>query len=363
MLNKLINLETLKLRVENLTQRQKEFSHLIEPRFFEGNKNPFRKRKTKKDYIYLTPIELEKDLFYLHPFMDPKVLEQGNVRRFPSGINKKYISEKYFEDKWVSEGNNVLSKILEEHIKKNLKKYKKQKEIRLLDIGPCGGAITTLFALRSLDKFGLVEKTKIILLDIVPNVLEATILGEFLVPDKMIREYNLKFAGKGGKNYKELLKQGVLFGIAEWYKNKENKKTRFTDRALKLNEKNKKLKKIRVEYFRGDGDTLPKKLKEVDFTLAGYVHHHMNFLGKRNLCGQMEKITKKGGFVGIVDFYVKDYEEYMKWYKPHFKKYGDAPPVECPLTGSELLKKFFKNIKLKLYKRKLYRSFLVYGKK
>ncbi|HRY91280.1 MAG TPA: hypothetical protein P5229_02980, partial [Candidatus Gracilibacteria bacterium] len=191
----IVGFASMRLKTENLSERQKRFAHLIDPRFFSGGKNYFRHRKKRADYIYTTPVDLEEDLFYLHPLMDPQVLEQGNVRRFPSGINEKYICEKYFEDKWVSEGNNQLALQLESYINDHLDILKQKDRITLLDIGPCGGAITTLFALRALNKFGLLSKVELALLDIVPNVLEATLLGKFTVPDELISEYGLEFLG------------------------------------------------------------------------------------------------------------------------------------------------------------------------
>lgn len=360
-LQKIFDFKKLKIKVKNLNNNQKNYLHLIDPRFFPKNLNPYRENKKREDYVYETPVNLEKDLFYLHPLMDPSVLEQGAVRRFPAGVNKNYISEKYFDDKWVSEGNNALKKLMEIHIKNNLEYYQKKKIIRLVDIGPCGGAITTLFALGALAKYNLLEKTKIAELDIVPNVLEATILGKFFVPNEIIREYSLEYAAENGKYYKKILKNGILHGVKEWYKDPQNKQTIFTEQALKLSKKNNKNNNHKVDYFRGDGEKIPARLKNYDFVLSAYTHHHMNIIGRKKLCEQMEKMAGKNGFIGIVDFYVKDYEKYMKWYKPHFIRYGDAPPVECPVIGPDILKNFFSKTKILIYTKPLRRSLLIYG--
>jgi hypothetical protein len=355
-IEKIINIEDMKINIDNLNEKQKRILHLVDNRFFKNNINPYRQNKLKEDCLYITPINLDKDLFYMHSFLDPMVLEQGNVRRFPASINKKYISEKYFEDKWVSEGNNELAIALEKYISNNLDQFKKKETIKLLDIGPCGGAITTLFALKALAKYNLLDKIEIYLLDIVPNVLEATILGEFNIPNELIKEYHLEYAGKDGEKYKELLKQGKLYGVKEWYNKKENPHTEFTQKALLINNKN-----IITKYFRGDGEKLPEEIKEMDIVLSGYVHHHMNMIGRKLLCEQMEITSKKGGFIGIIDFYVKDYEAYMKWYKPHFEKYNDAPPVECPVIGIETLDSFFKKTNIYEKNNKLENSMLLCG--
>jgi len=183
------------IRVENLSPLQMEYAHLIAPEFFQAGVNPFRNEDS--NYSYTTDLELNEELFMLHLFMDPKVLEQGNVRRFPAGVNQKYIREKYFEDRWVSEGNDALSAQLEAYVLNNLDALSAQEEIHMLDVGPCGGSITTLFMLRAFEKFGLLDKVQISMLDIVPNVLEATITGEF------------------GERYKAILSQGKMHGVSE----------------------------------------------------------------------------------------------------------------------------------------------------
>lgn len=345
-LGKFVDFETLKIKVEVLSEKQKQIAHLVDPRFFKDEINPFRKGKTKEDYKYITPIDLDEELFYIHPFMDPAVLEQGNVRRFPSGVNEKYISEKFFEDRWVSEGNNNLSLLLEKYLSEHVEGLKNKDKIRMLDVGPCGGAITTLFALRALDRVGLLDKVEISMLDIVPNVLEATLLGRFRVPQKLIDEYLLNYAGKEGKNYKDLLHQGTLFGVEEWYNENGTESPFEGDKPLEVSDRNEQRGSMRVKYYRGDGETLPSDIKDYDIVLAGYVHHHMNLVGRKSLCQQMEQATKDSGFIGVADFYVPTYEDYMKWYKPHFEKHGDAPPVECPMVDASQLKSWFQKTKI-----------------
>jgi len=362
-IKKLIDLEKLRVKPTAFDEEQKKYLHLVDPRFFSKSINPFRQGKEKDDYIYETDLSLKENIFHLHSLIDPIVLEQGNIRRFLSYLNKKYITEKYIDDKWVSEGNNHLAIQLEKHLKENLNLYKRKKIIKLIDFGPCGGAITTLFALRSLAKFDLLDKTRIVLLDIVPNVLEATILGEYTIPQKMIEEYKLDFAGDKGEKYKRLLKNGILFNVKEWYKH--NKKNQLTDKALKLSDNNQKKHgdKCMMHYYRGDGEVLPKEIRNFDIVLSGYTHHHMNLIARKMFCRQMEKATKKSGFIGVVDFFVKDYKEYMKWYQYHFKKYNDSPPVEYPLIDGKIIASWYKKTDINYINNKLFRSYLLSGVK
>lgn len=359
-MNKLLDLKHLKLREQFLSEKQKELLPLVDPRFFPKNKNLYR-NKTK--YYYETPVELDEDLFHMHPFLDPRVLEQGNVRRFPAGINKKYIWEKYFEDKWVSQGNDLLSRKLEKYIQKNLKYFQSKRKITLLDIGPCGGAITSLFALRAFAKFHLLSKVEISLLDIVPNVLEATLVGEFYIPKKMIKEYHLEYVGNDARFYKALLKNGVLIGVKEWYKeHSSHKPSKFTKKALMISDKNRS-HAISVKYYRVDGEHLPKDLKKCDVVLSAYLHHHMNYYGRKLVSKQMEMATRKGGFIGVVDFYVKSFKEYISWYKPHFMEHGDAPPIEYPLVPGKVIASFYKKTSIKEINEHLEKSYLFWGVK
>ncbi|MFC1682550.1 class I SAM-dependent methyltransferase, partial [Nanoarchaeota archaeon] len=214
---------------------------------------------------------------------------------------------------------------LENYIKKNFNQLKKSKKIKLLDIGPCGGAITTLFALRSLDKFNLLDKVEIYLLDIVPDVINLTKKRNFDLPKEMIKEYGFGFAGESGQKYKKLMQSNKVKGII------------------------------------GDGETLPKTVRDMDIVLAGYLHHHMNLITRKNLAAQMERATKKGGFIGVVDFYVQNYEEYMNWYRPHFTKHKTPPPVECPLLDGNILSSWYKNTSIKDVNNNLEKSFTFWG--
>ncbi len=357
----IVDVSTLKVKQQNFSPKQLSYAHLIDPRFFPGGVNPFRKGRSDEDFGYETPIDLDEELFYLHPLMDPSVLEQGAVRRFPAGVNEKYISEKYFEDRWVSEGNNALADFLEEYVRENYSTFATQKRIRLLDVGPCGGAITTLFALRAFDRLGLLEKVHITLLDIVPNVLEATLLGRFQVPQAMLEEYGLVYAGRDAARYRDLLGDGVLYGVEEWYR--EHQKSAYADEALERSRRvSMRASFPRVQYVRGDGERLPEDIMgSFDVVLSAYTHHHMNLFGRKSLCEQMEAAVRKDGFIGIADFFVPSYQAYMEWYRPHFSAYGDAPPVECPLVDATTLQGWLRKTAIRWQREDLFRTFVFAG--
>ena len=322
MLNQIFNWNDSTVNLESLTERQRENVHLLDGRFFPDSKNPFQ--TDNQDWTYETPVDLEEELFYLHPLFDPRVLEVGAVRRFPQSVNRDYIAEKYFEDKWVSEGNNALALGLEQYVSDNLDELRSKDTIKVLDIGPCGGAITTLFALKALAKYNLLDKTEVYLLDIVPEVLNVTKAGDFNIPQEMIDEYGLHFAGRSGDEYKELMRSDRVYAIV------------------------------------GDGEKLPEEVKEMDIAIAGYVHHHMNLHARKQLAEQTEEAVRERGFVGVVDFYVASFQDYMDWYKPHFKKCGTPPPVECPRVNGNRLASWYKNTELSSVET-LENSFMFYG--
>ncbi len=300
-----IDLSTMKIKETGFTDQQKQFFHLIDPRFFPENANPYQ--MAGKVYNYETDLNLQASEFHLHPFLDPKYLEVGSERRFNEEVNRMYIAEKYEKDKWVSEGNNQLALYLEKWVQENLEQLRKQEKIKLLDVGPCCGAITTLFALRALDRANLLDKTEVYLLDIVPEVINMTKKGDFIIPNEMVEEYDFQFAGKDGEKYRELMQSDRVHGMI------------------------------------GDGEVLPDEVQDIDINLAAYVHHHMNLIARKGLSEQMEEASRSGGFVGVVDFFVNSYEEYMNWYKPHFEEHQVFPPVEYPLVSAETLSGFYQS--------------------
>ncbi len=134
-----------------------------------------------------------------------------------------------------------------------------------------------------------------------PDVIEITQNGDFQISNEMIEEYGFNFTGKDGELYKKLMQSKKVHGIV------------------------------------GDGETFPKQIKEMDISVVAYTHHNMNLIARKNFSEQMEQATKNGGFFGVVDFYKKTYDDYMSWYKPHFKKHKTPPPVEYPLIDAEIL--------------------------
>ena len=316
MLERVIDMKTLRVREDELTPLQKRFIHLIDPRFLPYNEDLY----ASNDYSYEPDLDLQEEVFNLYPLFRKEVLAASSRIRFTDTVNEVYLAEKFFEDKWVSEGNNRLAQFLKHYFHNHRKR-----NIKLLDIGPSGGAITTLFALKTLDQQGLLDQVEIYLLDVVQSVLDITKRGEFIVPQGMIEEYKLEHAGKFGEQYKELMQSD------------------------------------RVHPIVYDGETFPEKVRDIDIALSAYVHHHLNIYQRRNLATETERVTNRNGFIGVVDFYVNSFKEYMQWYRTHFEKHGIIPPTEYPRISVEQTMQDYKQTRIVRIDSNLKNSFAFWG--
>ncbi|MFH1233574.1 MAG: class I SAM-dependent methyltransferase [Patescibacteria group bacterium] len=217
---------------------------------------------------------LTKEEFNLLPFLDREdYVETAKIRfsKLDSHIDKKHIDWKI-----RIQANNNLSLLLRKYIEKNLQKFNKSKKINLIELGSSLGAITTLFALREIDKAGLLSKVDIWLLDIYKRGLDETKKLKFNI-DLILKDG--KFGNKFDKN---LLKE--------------------------------KLKSASI--IKADIIKLPKNLPRFDIILSGFTHHHLNIADKKTACFEMEKIAKKNAFIGVGDLFF-DYQQFIKWLKKH----------------------------------------------
>lgn len=232
-------------------------------------------KEKKSNYsVILNPTISE---FRLMKYLDRRIFRETARERFTM-LDKDYINKKYKEEKFPIEGNNLLGNFVFKYLKNNLDYFKKKKEIVIVDLGAAGGALTTIFALKALITLGLIDKTKIILVDVAKKALHTTLVGEFFLCDQLIEEYSLKGLGNNGKGIKKLLSKS--------------------------------------KYYCSDLMNLPDELNEVDICISGFTHHHLNIFDKKLVCREMERITRKNGFVGIVDESL-NYEQYLEWLKQH----------------------------------------------
>jgi hypothetical protein len=230
--------------------------------------------KTNKFTVLNNPTRGE---FGLMKYLDRRIYRETAKERF-SKLDRDYIDKKHKEEIFPTEGNHLLGRLLFDHLKKHIVYYRRKKEIMLADIGAAGGALTTIFALKALSRHRLLDKTKIILVDIAKRALHATLVGDFSLTAKFIREYGLEHFGRNGDGIKDRLSQS--------------------------------------RYYSSDLLRLPGKLRNIDICLSGFTHHHLNLFDKKLACEEMEKVTRTGGFIGIVDESL-DYAHYIEWLAQH----------------------------------------------
>ena len=97
--------------------------------------------------------------------------------------------------------NDIRDRITTEHASF----FKRIPEFKLIDVGPAIGAISTMLALKVLDSYGLLSRTKITLVDISQRVLEKNKRGEYDIA-------NEKFVARsfGSRDYFRMLKHHVV---------------------------------------------------------------------------------------------------------------------------------------------------------
>lgn len=172
------------------------------------------------------------------------------------GKLNEYIQEKLISDFSAIKGNLTMTEGLRAYIKENLETLKSQHKIEILDIGPAIGALSTLFALQTLNEFGLMAKAQIHLFDVSAKVIEQTLNCKFFFPDSII------------------------------------------DTKLK-NPIHQKLRQAKGEV--GSAKKLPWKDKKFDIVLAGFLFCHIHDSVQPLVAKEMQRVAKKNGFIGIAE--------------------------------------------------------------
>lgn len=260
---------------------------------------------------FAVKIHPSKKYFDNMKFLLREIFVETAKARF-SALDSDYIRKKFNEERFPTEGNFLLSKYFLKYLKLNLNRLKNKKSLTLLDIGSAGGSLTTIFAINALKKAGLLNKTKILLVDVAKDALTTTLAGNFELPKKFIKFYKLGGFGTNGQKFKDILKK-------------------------------------QATYFTGSPWDLPKTIKPVDFCLSGFTHHHMNIYDKQKACRAMERITALDGFIGITDESLS-YKDYLNWLQNHeneINSRGEPVPIaqECFISIAKHIK-FFKHFEI-----------------
>lgn len=158
----------------------------------------------------------------------------------------------------------MMAKGLEQYIEKNLNKLQQAKKIRLLDAGPAIGALSTLIALQEFNKFGLLEKVQVSLVDVSEKVVELTQRCKFKFPGSIV---NPKLKGKLFRKLRE--SKGIICSA----------------------------------------DKIPSKDDSYDIVLAGFLFHHLHDDIKGPVAKELMRVLDANGFLGVAEEWFKNYKK------------------------------------------------------
>jgi hypothetical protein len=193
-----------------------------------------------------------------------------------STLGWKYIQEKFRRDKFAFQGNVEMAKMVGDYLANRpeiKRRLARGERLRMLDIGPAVGALTTALIVRRnpilWEHLGDIE---LVLMDVSAGVLEQT---------------------ADASGYDELpidLLDALQLGDDE-------DRARFTEflrhaRYLLADASDPALPQVLL-----DGDPLG----HFDLVYSGFCHHHMNRVMKAAACRTMLDLANVGAFVGLVD--------------------------------------------------------------
>lgn len=199
----------------------------------------------------------------------PEEYVNSSIIRF--GRHDDYIKEKLLVDFFAIKGNLMIVEGLKIHIKNNLRFFRETEKIKILDIGPAIGALSTLLILQALEEFSLLDKTQVYLLDASQRVLDKTQEGRFFYPESILRPD---------------LRSSLI----------------------------KKIRSSKAEV--GSADKIPWESGFFDIILAGFLFHHLHRDIKPFAAKEIMRTLNQNGFLGVAEEWFDDYEkEYVKHHK------------------------------------------------
>lgn len=199
----------------------------------------------------------------------PEEFLNSSIIRF--GRHDNYIQEKLLVDFFAIKGNLMIIEGLRTYIKNNLEYFKDAEKIKILDIGPAIGAISTLLTLQLLEEFSLLDKARVYLLDASQRVIDKTHDGDFFYPTSILKP-ELK-----DRIMKKICSSKFEIGSIE--------KTSWPDNTF-------------------------------DIVIAGFLFHHLHRDIKPIAAKETTRLLRPNGFLGIAEEWFKDYGgDYVKFHK------------------------------------------------
>lgn len=246
--------------------------------------------------------KLTREEFELLPYIDGRMYLNTATERFSSWVSP--FDPNYLDWPRRVRVQEKLCESLRAALKSSIQDFQNREHIKIIYLGAALGSISSYFSLAVLKDYGLLEKTKVYLYDLLPEPLGFTKQGLF--------EFCQEAAQSTG-----------LSGIfsPEEYKN-----------VLK-----------NCELFSGNITNLPESFADFDIAVAPYIHHHLNIFDKRLACQEMQRILRRGGIALIGDL-TFDYESFSEWLEYHVTE-GLPYAIESFISMKNHLE-FFKSPKI-----------------
>lgn len=245
---------------------------------------------------------LTKNEFELLPYLDGRLFVESAAARFSGWVSP--FDRNYLDWPRRISIQEKMCECLETAIKNSLQNLERLPSIKIIYLGAALGSICSYFTLNVLRRYGLLDKTKIYLYDLLPEPLMLTKLGMFEFTKEAAEDCKIgdSFSPEA---YKEVLAS--------------------------------------CEVISGNIVQLPENLSDFDIAVAPYIHHHLNIFDKKKACQEMQRILKRDGIALIGDL-TFTYEKFFDWLQYH--KVESIPYALESFVSIEKHIEFFKSPKV-----------------
>lgn len=245
---------------------------------------------------------------------------KDNEQRF-SALGWNYVTEKWERDRFPIRGNLVLAKMLGTYLENRpdlrarLAHAHDAERIRICDIGPGVGALTTILALRRNSVlWENLDRLDVVFVDSARRVLEMNQAAEGFreLPDPLLEDLQLSHDEE---------RQAIVDLL--------RRSTHICCDVSDIEATRRAFAREGVEPF--------------DIIYSAFCHHHMNLEMKRGACGTMLEWAKEGAFLGIADESLT-YKQYLLYRIGHSldqvgiatESYFQAPEEHARCFGERL---------------------------
>lgn len=246
--------------------------------------------------------KLTKEEFDLLPYIDGRMYLSSATARFSGWVSP--FDPNYLDWERRVRIQQKLNESLKIALESELSEFQNREQIKIIYLGAALGSISSYFSLAVLKEYGLLNKSKVFLYDLLPEPLGLTKQGLFEFSEEAARSTGLL----------------EIFSPAEY-------KSILAD----------------CEIITGNITNLPEDFMNFDIAVAPYIHHHLNVFDKRLACQEMQRILRRGG-ISLIGDLTFDYDSFSSWLAYH-----SAEDLSYALESFVSLEEhweFFKNPKI-----------------